>query len=213
MLRFLQKLETRNVSFYIVQLFFSIKSRKTSRIHLAPSSIFSTITNPIVPEPQKSKKLKFRICSKKVLLKYNLPDNVPLTLLLEHIKMLFNKFGLCSWLIVSEGEKGITPKNQKNIYIFLKCERKVDIKNSILVDFFFNHKLHKGLYNSARSEDMCIESCLYWVSGPLDEKTLLCSPDILVLLSEKPYPIKEIHNLKNTETSNFCGNKTKRELP
>ena len=94
MLRFLQKLETRNVSFYIVHLFFSIKSRETSRIHLAPSSIFSTITNPIVPEPQKSKKLKFRIYSKKVLLKYNLPDNVPLTLLLEHIKMLFNKFGL-----------------------------------------------------------------------------------------------------------------------
>lgn len=180
MLRFLKKMKTKNFSFYNAQLFFSLNSKK----YLASSSFFSTIPNSFVTEP---KNKPFRISSKKVLLEYNLPDNVPLTLLQDHIKMTFTKFGLSSWLIASRGEGGIASKNQKNIYIFLKCERKVSIKNPIQIDFFFNHKLHRGRYNSARSEDMSIESCLYHVIDPLDKKTLLCSPDILVLLSEKPY--------------------------
>jgi hypothetical protein len=128
------------------------------------------------------KKSKFRISSKKLFFKYT-ETNVPLSLLLGHVNNVFGRFGLLSWLIVPQTV--MASEEQKNVYIFLQFERKVDIRDGDVLNFFFDFKLHRGVRISVGSMSInnCIESCLRGVS---DETALLASRDILLLLKNKP---------------------------
>ena len=157
-------------------------------------------TNKIKKIRGKAKKKAFRLSCRKLFLTYSQCE-VPLSKVLEEIKIILSNYEVISYLLVrekhTEGLSLTTNMSNDNtdstetlvdkgthIHVYIETTKKMEIINPEKLDLYSGKERYHGNYQSAKNKEKVINYILKDVFDKNNEN-LLCSKDISSIIDER----------------------------